>query len=274
MIAPRLVDSHCHLNRLDLTDFDGDVDAVIQRARAVGVEHFLCVAVELADVPVLKALASRYPEVSISVGVHPNETLKETLSLEELIQLASDKACIALGETGLDYYRLEDKEGKANQQHQFRQHIQAGKTLSKPLIIHTREAAEDTIRILREENAEDIGGVMHCFTESYDVAKLALDLNFYISFSGILTFKNATQLQSVAQKVPLDRILIETDAPYLAPVPFRGKQNHPALVKHVAQALSALRNVSYETIAQATTDNFYRCFKMENRAVHGYVIDD
>ena len=262
MSQPRLVDSHCHLNRLDLTDFNGDLDLVIQEALTVGVEHFLCVAVELADVPVLRALALKYPQVSMSVGIHPNETLHETVTLDELIQLASDKACVALGETGLDYYRLEGEEGKVNQQHQFRQHIQAAKTLSKPIIIHTREAAEDTIRILREEKADEVGGVMHCFTESYEVAKQALDLNFYISFSGILTFKNATQIQQVAQKVPLDRILIETDAPYLAPMPFRGKQNHPALVKYVAHALAALRNVSCETIAQATTDNFYRCFKI------------
>ena len=211
---PRLVDSHCHLNRLDLTDFNGDLDEVIQEARAVGVEHFLCVAVELADIPILKALASRHADISISVGIHPNETHQESLYLDDLIRLASDPSCIALGETGLDYYRLEENADRANQQHYFRQHIRAGKALSKPLIIHTREAAEDTLRILKEEKADEVGGVMHCFTESYDVAKQALDLNFYISLSGILTFKNATQLQSVAQKVPLDRILIETDAPY------------------------------------------------------------
>lgn len=255
-----IVDSHCHLNRLDLNEFGGNLDEVIHQAHLAGVEHFLCVAVELADVPVLKALTLRYPDVSMSVGIHPNETCQETLSLDELIDLARDPACVALGETGLDYYRIEGEEGRTHQQHQFRQHIQAAKALNKPLIIHTREAAEDTIRILQEEHAEEVGGVMHCFTESYDVAKQALDLNFYISFSGIITFKNATQIQSVASRVPLDRILIETDAPYLAPVPFRGKQNHPALVKHVAQAVAVLRNVSYDTIAKATTENFYRLF--------------
>lgn len=262
MTKPRLVDSHCHLNRLDLAALNMDLDHVIQEARHVGVEHFLCVAVEIEDIPILKEISNRYSDVSFSVGVHPNETLQESITLDELIELARDKHCVALGETGLDYYRLEGEEGRMNQQHQFRQHIQAAKVLSKPLIIHTREASEDTLKLLREEKAEEIGGVMHCFTESYEVAKAALDLNFYISFSGILTFKNATALQEVAQKVPLDRILIETDCPYLAPVPFRGKQNHPALVQYVAQFLANLRNVSYETIAEKTTENFYRCFRL------------
>lgn len=179
-----------------------------------------------------------------------------------LIDLAANPACIAIGETGLDYYRTHTEEAQEVQRLRFREHIKASIATSKPLIIHTRQAAEDTIALMAAENAQQIGGVMHCFTESLEVAQQAIDLNFYISLSGILTFKNATALQEVASKLPLDRILIETDSPYLAPVPFRGKQNHPALVKHVAQALAELRGLSYEEIAAITTQNFYNCFKL------------
>lgn len=257
-----LIDSHCHLNMIELTEFDNNMDNVIEQARAAGVKHFLCVSVVIEDIPVLRQIAGCYPDVSISVGVHPDSPFDKELNVDALCELATFPKCIAIGETGLDYYRIERPEERALQQQRFREHIRASIATGKPLIIHTRQAAEDTLRILEEENASSIGGVMHCFTETWDIAQRAMDLNFYISFSGILTFKNAATIHDVAKKVPADRMLIETDSPYLAPVPFRGKQNHPALVAHVAQGLAALRQVDYETIAAQTTDNFYRCFRI------------
>ncbi|KTD09455.1 TatD family hydrolase [Legionella jamestowniensis] len=257
-----LVDSHCHLNFIDLTEFNNDLKNVFAAAHDNGVKHFLCVCVELDDYPVLCKIADNYPDVSISVGIHPNSEVAQEPDANTLCQLAEHPACIAIGETGLDYYRTEEVNAQEQQRERFRNHIQAAITSSKPLIIHTRQAAEDTLKLMKEEKADEIGGVMHCFAEDWDIAKRALDLNFYISFSGIVTFKNATNLHEVAKKVPLDRILIETDSPYLAPVPFRGKQNHPALVKHVAIALSELRQVSIEEIAYHTTTNFYKCFRI------------
>lgn len=262
LTRPPLVDSHCHINRLDLSEFKHDMDEVIYQAQAVGVEHLLCVCVELGDLPALYKLAERYPHVSISVGVHPNTEMPDEVTAEQLVALAAHPACIAMGETGLDYYRTETDVALEQQRQRFREHICAAIASSKPLIIHTRQAAEDTLLLMEEEGASRIGGVMHCFSEDWDIARRALDMNFYISFSGIVTFKNATQIHEVAKKVPLDRILIETDAPYLAPVPFRGKQNHPALVEHVALALGALRQVDFVEIAEKTTDNFYNCFRL------------
>ncbi len=258
-----LVDSHCHLNMIDLADFDHNLQHVIDDAHANGVEHMLCVCVEPTDIPTLHQIAETYPNISTSVGVHPNTELVEELDTEKLISLASHVSCIAIGETGLDYYRTETDAMQELQRARFRAHISAARSSSKPLIIHTRQAAEDTLLVMAEEKAEEIGGVMHCFSEDWDVARRALDLNFYISFSGIVTFKNATILKEVAKKVPLDRILIETDSPYLAPVPYRGKQNHPGLVKYVAEALSELRQIDYASLATQTTDNFYRCFRMQ-----------
>lgn len=263
MTTHALVDSHCHLNMLDLTEFNNDMQEVLNQAQVNGVEHLLCVCVELTDLPALYALSKHYSNISISVGVHPNVALaeQEAITAQQLVALAAHPACIAIGETGLDYYHMEQMT-IPEQQQRFREHIRAAIASHKPLIIHTRQAAEDTLLIMQEENASSIGGVMHCFSENWDIAKRALDLNFYISFSGIVTFKNASQLHDVAKKVPLDRILIETDAPYLAPVPFRGKQNHPALVKQVAQALSTLRGVDFSEIARQTTQNFYDCFNL------------
>lgn len=265
--VPPLVDSHCHLNQIDLNEFNQSMDDVIAKAQANGVEHMLCVCVEPGDLGAMYQLAQTYPNISISVGVHPNTELDKELDAVSLQNLAKHPACIAIGETGLDYYRTETDDAREVQRNRFREHIRAAIASSKPLIIHTREAAEDTLMLMNLENARDIGGVMHCFSEDWDIASRALDLNFYISFSGIVTFKNALSLQEVAKKVPIDRILIETDSPYLAPSPFRGRQNHPALVKHVALALSELRQVDYETIAKHTTENFYRCFRL-NRAQH------
>lgn len=259
-----LVDSHCHLNFLDLTDFNNDLANVLSQARANDVEHMLCVCVELSDYPVLERIAAEYPNINISVGVHPNSEMDYPLTAAMLCELAANPACIALGETGLDYYRTNTEEAQEMQRSRFREHIKASITTSKPLIIHTRQAAEDTLLVMGEENAQKIGGVMHCFAEDLDIARRAIDLNFYISFSGIVTFKNAKVLQDVARQIPLDRILIETDSPYLAPVPFRGKQNHPALVKYVAKAIADLRGMDYKEIAEITTNNFYTCFRLDD----------
>ena len=257
-----LVDSHCHLNFLDLTEFNQDIANVLAQARENDVQHFLSVCVELTDYPALEKLAAEYSNINISVGVHPNTEMDKPVTAQMLCDLAANPACIAIGETGLDYYRTHTEEAQEEQRDRFREHIKASLITSKPLIIHTRQAAEDTIKLMAEENAQNIGGVMHCFAESLDIAMQSIDLNFYISFSGIVTFKNAAALQEVARQVPLDRILIETDSPYLAPVPYRGKQNHPALVKHVAEAMAQLRGISYEEVAEITTQNFYKCFKL------------
>lgn len=258
-----LVDSHCHLNFIDLASFDNELSQVIARAEAVGVKRFLSVCVDIEDYPVLQKIADTYPQVSISVGVHPNSASEQQLSAQELIAYAKHPSCIAIGETGLDYYRSDYDTSRELQQVSFREHILAAIASEKPLIIHTRQAAEDTLSLMKETEAARIGGVMHCFAEGIDVARACLDMNFYISFSGIVTFKNATALKEVAKFVPLDRILIETDAPYLAPVPFRGKQNHPALVKYVADYLSELRGIEFEVLARATTDNFHACFRVD-----------
>lgn len=255
-----LIDSHCHLNMLDLAEFSGNLDNVMMQAQQSGVQEMLCVCVELDDYPILQDIAAKYKNVKISVGIHPNTEMQNEPTIEKLIELGSSSKCIAIGETGLDYYRDASEMNKSIQQQRFRNHISAALQLRKPLIIHTRNAAYDTIQIMRDERAANIGGVMHCFAETWEVAKQALDLGFYISFSGIVTFKNATNLHEVAKKVPLDRMLIETDSPYLAPVPFRGKQNHPALVKYVAEALANLKGVDFAEIAYTTTENFYKCF--------------
>lgn len=257
-----LVDSHCHLNFLDLTDFNQDMAHVIAQAKAHDVERLLCVCVDLADYPQLEQLAKDFPNINISVGVHPNTEMDVPVTSEMLCELAAHPACIAIGETGLDYYRTKTKEAQDEQRDRFRKHIKAALSTLKPLIIHTRQAADDTIALMKAEHADQTGGVMHCFSESLDIAYKAIDLNFYISFSGIVTFKNAASLQEVARTIPLDRILIETDSPYLAPVPYRGKQNHPALVKYVAETLAALRGMDYEEIAAITTQNFYNCFRV------------
>lgn len=255
-----LVDSHCHFDLLE-----GEVDEYIKHAQANGVGYFLNVCVEIAKFQALLKTAETYPFVGVSVGLHPNETNEET-STEALIKLAQHPKVVAIGETGLDYYRSTgDVEW---QRERFRAHIRAAKALKKPLIVHTRAAKEDTIRLMQEERADQIGGVMHCFTEDWNTAKQALDMNFYISFSGIVTFKNATTIQDVARQVPLDRILIETDAPYLAPNPHRGKPNEPAYVRHTAEYLAAMRNMSLEAFAEQTTNNFFTLF---NEAVRPHV---
>ncbi len=255
-----LIDSHCHLDRLDLTPHNGDLNEVLLAAKQNDVGHILSVCVDLDGLPGILKIAENYPDVSASVGVHPTELLAVEPTIEELIKLASHPKVIAFGETGLDYYR--DDSHKAVQQERFRRHIRAAKQTQKPLIVHTRHAREDTLQILQEEGADSCRGILHCFTEDWDMAKRALALGFYISFSGIVTFKNAKELQDIALQVPLDRMLIETDAPYLAPVPHRGKSNYPAYVRYVAEFLAQHRNVPYETIAQQTTQNFCELFKL------------
>ncbi len=252
-----LVDSHCHLHFAPLLD---DIEAVLRRAHEHGVSHMLCVSVSLSDIGPIQDVMRRNPSVFGSVGVHPNEAGSTDSLFDDLVRLSAHDGIVALGETGLDYYRLEGPD-TTRQQQQFRQHIAAARQVAKPLIIHTREAAADTLRILREEGASDVGGVLHCFTESADFAREVLDLNFFISFSGIITFKNAQALRDVARLVPEDRLLIETDAPYLAPVPHRGRSNEPSYVSHVAQCLADVRGVPPERIAEATARNFFRLFK-------------
>jgi len=257
-----LSDSHCHLHLLDLSAEEGKLQPVLDRAQQNGVKYLLCVATELNEVPTLKKYSEDYPESNIyfSIGVHPNHAPGEIFSVENLLELSNHTKLVAIGETGLDYFR---SEGDLTwQRNRFATHIEAAKQLQKPLIVHTREAKADTLSILKSHAAEQAGGVMHCFTEDWEMAKKSLDLGFYISFSGILTFKNATELQTVATKVPLDRILIETDCPYLAPIPHRGQQNEPSFVLHVAEFLAQLRGVSLEAIAKATTQNFLDLFKI------------
>ncbi len=256
------IDSHCHLNMLDLSAFNGQLDEVLKQAESAGVERMLCVSVDIEHYPELKQIAEQYPNIWISFGIHPNSEMEHELDEQAIAKWADHPACIAIGETGLDYYRTEPGHAQDVQRERFRQHIRASKATKKPLIIHTRQAAEDTLKIMREEQAEQIGGVMHCFAEDLPVAEASIDLNFYISFSGIVTFKNASSLKEVAKAIPLERMLIETDSPYLAPVPFRGKQNHPALVSHVAEYIAELRGLSVEEVANTTKDNFYRCFRL------------
>lgn len=256
------VDSHCHLDMLESEGNQIAVETILNEASTVDVGHFLCVSVRLDKFLSMYDLVKDYPQISVSVGLHPTEETSQEPTRDELAALANRDKIVAIGETGLDYYRVQ--EGVSWQKERFVNHIQAAHLCKLPLIIHTRQAQKDTIDILAQEKADVVRGVMHCFTEDWEMAKKALDLDFYISFSGILTFKNALQIQEVAQKVPLDRILIETDAPFLAPVPFRGKPNQPAYVRYVAEFLAQLRGEPLERIEKITTENFFSLF---NRAM-------
>jgi TatD DNase family protein len=254
-----LVDSHCHLDRLDLAPYGGSIEGVLMAAQAQDVGHFLCVSINLEEYPAMLEIAESHEQVSASVGLHPNERGGHDPEIDELARYAQHPKVIAIGETGLDYFRSEGD--LAWQRDRFRRHIAAAKESGKPLIIHSRDASEDTLHILDEESAGDIGGVMHCFTGDWKMAKRAMDLNFYISFSGIVTFRNARELQEVAVKMPAERMLVETDSPYLAPVPHRGKPNYPALVRHVAEFVAELRGETYGQVAEVTTRNFIRLFR-------------
>jgi TatD DNase family protein len=253
-----LVDSHCHLDRVDLTPYEGSFQALMAAIRDSGVGHMLCVCIDLEDFDAMRAKVAGESDVSISVGVHPNEQAAREPTVAELVRLAADTGAVAIGETGLDYhYNQGDLDW---QRARFRVHIAAARESGLPLIIHTRDAREDTITIMREAGAEQAGGVMHCFTETWEMAEQALDLGFYISFSGIVTFKSAESLRDVARRVPLERLLIETDSPYLAPVPHRGKKNEPRYVRHVAEKIGELRGMSADAVAELTADNYFRLF--------------
>jgi len=253
------VDSHCHLDRINLEKDKIEFDQLFVNAEKNNVAHMLCVAISLDQFPDMVAKSEKYDNVSYSCGVHPLHVGEDKqFTLKDLERMASDERVVAVGETGLDYYYSKDT---VPMQHEyFAKHIEVANTLNKPLIVHTRDAREDTIGILKENNADRCRGVLHCFTESWEMAKAAMDIGFYISISGIATFKNAVELQDVVRKLPLDRLLIETDSPYLAPVPFRGKQNQPAYVKHVAEFVAELKGVKLEELAEITTNNFKDLF--------------
>ncbi len=255
------VDSHCHL---DFPELSSRLDEILATMRANRVDRALCVSVTLEDFPRVLALAEAHPHLYASVGVHPDHREAREPDVATLVALADHSRIIAIGETGLDYYRTDGDPAVLNgwQRERFRVHVRAARATGKPLIVHTRSASDDTVAILREEGADAVGGVMHCFTETWEVARAALDLGFFISLSGIVTFRNAEALREVARRVPLDRLLIETDSPYLAPVPYRGKVNEPGFVRHVGEFLATLKGIETERFAEITTENFDRCFKL------------
>lgn len=260
------IDSHCHL---DFPEFRTRLPEVLANMKAAKVEHALCVSVDIPDFPNVLKLAQDNPHLYASVGVHPDYEDTPEPSFEFLVETASKHSkIVAIGETGLDYYRMGDRsyDSLEWQRNRFRTHIRAAIATQKPLIVHTRWASEDTIRILKEEGADQIGGVMHCFTESYEVAKAAMDMGFYISFSGIVTFKSAKDLQETCKRVPIDRMLIETDSPYLAPIPYRGKLNEPAWVAKVAEYVATLKEVPLEELGEITSNNFFQCFQIDRSA--------
>ncbi|MCW8877370.1 MAG: TatD family hydrolase [Kangiellaceae bacterium] len=256
-----LVDSHCHLDRVDLSPFDGQMSLALKAARDAGVNKFLCVAIDKNNQKDVLALADSYDEVYASVGIHPLNTKGQEADVDYLVGTAQHARVIAIGETGLDYYYAD--ETKQEQAGLFKTHVEAAVKTNLPLIIHTRDAKQDTLDILTDGGAEKVGGVLHCFTESLEMALQAIEMGFYISFSGILTFKNADELRQTAKALPLDKILVETDSPYLTPVPFRGKPNSPRHVLDVAKCLAEVRGVSLQEIGARTTENFHRLFNLE-----------
>ena len=255
-----LVDSHCHI---PLLEADMPVEAIISKARDMGVGYMLCASVDLESYPRVLALAREYDVIYAAVGVHPNTSTDREPGVDELVKLAAERDVVGIGETGLDYFR---SRGDLDwQRERFRTHIRTAIEVNKPLIIHSREARDDVMKILKEEGAGKVGGVMHCFVDDWDTARQALELNFYISFSGIVTFNNTGEVKAVARKVPLDRILVETDSPYLAPVPYRGKKNQPAYVYYVASHIAGLREMEEEEFVSATTRNFFQLFPCANK---------
>ncbi|MBQ0742187.1 MAG: TatD family hydrolase [Pseudomonas sp.] len=255
-----LIDSHCHLDRLDLTAHDGSLDAALNAARQRGVGKFLCIGVDAANAHTVKQIAEQHSDVFCSVGIHPLDLSREApTDLDWLLTALDHPRVVAIGETGLDYHY--EPEMAAQQQISFRYHLQAAEQTGKPVIIHTREARADTLALLREADLAN-AGVLHCFTEDWDMARAALDMGYYISLSGIVTFRNAEALRDVARKVPADRLLVETDSPYLAPVPHRGKPNEPQYVCDVAAFLAEVRGEALEQLWQNTTDNFHRLFPL------------
>ena len=253
-----LIDSHCHLDRLRLDKYHGELDQAIAAAQAAGVEGILCVSISLDNRETVVSLAEKYPMVVASVGVHPLDIEAGLASIEELKTWSQHQKVVALGETGLDYYYSD--ESKLMQQQSFTSHLQAAAESKLPVIVHTRDAKEDTLALIKNYGNEQSAGVLHCFTEDWDMAKRAIDLNYMISISGIVTFRNADTLRDVVKQLPLDRLLVETDSPYLAPVPERGKPNEPAFVREVAQFVAELKGISYRDLLRITAENFFKLF--------------
>jgi TatD DNase family protein len=254
------VDSHCHL---DFPEYADHLPDILARMKEAKVQNAMCISVDMPDFPNVLALAEAHEQLFATVGTHPDYEDTPEPTEDQLVELAKHPKVLAIGETGLDYYRMGDKTyaDMEWQRDRFRTHIRAAIRANKPLIIHTRSASEDTLKIMKEEGANKVAGVMHCFTESWEVAKAAMDLGFYISFSGIVTFKSAKDLQATCQQVPLERMLIETDSPFLAPIPHRGKTNEPSWVAHVGQFIADLKGVPVEIVAKHTTENFKTLFK-------------
>ena len=257
-----IVDSHCHLDRLDFDKLGLSLPQALDAARQKQVEHFLCVSVTLDQFPSMLAKVQAFDDISVSCGVHPLNQ-EQALDKALLLSLAQHNKVVAIGETGLDYYYSKDT--YSVQKESFVGHIEVANELQKPLIIHTRDARADTIDLMKVHGADKCGGVLHCFTEDWAMAKQALDMGFYISISGIVTFKNAVELKEVVKQIPLDRLLIETDSPYLAPVPYRGKTNQPAYVQDVAYYIADLKDITYKELATSTTNNFYDLFNLAKR---------
>ena len=253
-----LTDSHCHLDHLDLKNYNGDVTAAIAAARLKGVRYILSPGVTLEEFPKVLEIVGSDVDLFAAVGVHPTEEDARAPSLDELISLGDNKKVVAIGETGLDFYYGDIEAKRSKQGGLFKLHIEAARELKKPLIVHARSADQEVIKVLIEENAKEVGGVLHCFTGSLEMAQNAIELGFYISFSGIITFRNAESLRNIAKNIPLDKILIETDAPYLAPDPVRGKSNEPAYLPYIAEFMADLLKISYDTFANSTTENFLR----------------
>jgi TatD DNase family protein len=258
-----LVDSHCHLDRVNLDQYEGDFSRFVYETLENGVGRMLCVSIDLESWPAMVSMVEEFPQISVSVGVHPNDRDRRDPTAAELIALARHPKVVAIGETGLDYFH---GTGELEwQRERFCQHIQAAAGAGMPLIIHTRDAKADTMSIMQAHGADRAGGVMHCFTEDWAMAAQAIEMGFYISFSGIITFKNAAELREVVKQVPIERLLIETDSPYLAPVPFRGKPNQPRYVRQVAECIADIKNLSVDEVARLTTENYYQCFTLANR---------
>jgi TatD DNase family protein len=267
-----LVDSHCHLDRIDLSPYEGDLGAALQAARARGVTRMLCIGIDRNNAGTVCEIARNHEGVYASVGVHPLDIADELETVDSLCVLADRPEVVAIGETGLDYF-YDQKEGgtrdkREAQQQSFRAHLQAASRLRKPVIVHTRDAREDTLALIREVGDAEVGGVLHCFTESWEMARAAIDMNYCISFSGIVTFKNADELRDVVRQVPLDRLLVETDSPYLAPVPFRGKRNEPKFTREVAECVAQLKNIRLEELAEITSANFDRLFRISQEKIN------
>lgn len=254
-----LVDSHCHLDRLDLSRYDNGLADAVAAAQARGVSKMLCVCISAENKDTVVGIAQNFPGIFASVGVHPSDVEQEVVDVETLCEWARAEKVVALGETGLDYYYSKDK--AEYQQQSFRNHLIAGAQCGLPVIVHSRDAREDTLQFIADFGAPEHAGVLHCFTETWDMARRALDMNFYISISGIVTFKNASELREVVKKIPLDRLLVETDSPYLAPIPYRGKPNEPRYVREVAEFVAELKQISFEELAAISTENFHALFK-------------